>query len=636
MKPIKRKRTTSTVPQKGEPEYLTPTQLRNRRKRRAKKQGSSSSADATSDAAATAGDVTASNNNNNSKTKYNMKDPSMKFITDPVKAPNVQAAKQFFKDILQNCTIPTFRVHVGALEGWRTVSKLAVRATTPSSANNAKPKVAIGLFLPQSHTLLPVPNCRAHHPSINRAVDCIEKACHDLGVVPYQETSVAENGEARSSARGATKHSTNAGVDDAMLSKKDSESGVGQLRYVAINVARESGAVQITLVWNTPPPPPPTLSSKRNQQHGGSESIDDPILQKLVKKLIDMSSVEMKKKPSKDSREANESGVATSTDSIDTTYSLDFPPKKRRRRGRHEGKASEKNVESNNTNQGDNMKSNCNSNKPSTASELPNQTKHRNHDKLNLHSLWINYNQSWKHSNAIFSFDSTCWEHVYGPRSIIEHLNFDNKQGHANQQHGIARPMPPQFLIPLNFPPNVFRQANLDSFTNIVGRIRERMQQFDSDTITCVELYGGVGTIGLHVSDMVASLVSSDENPNNSRCFYDSVRALPPDIQSRLVYRQLNAADMVTSDPELFQRCQVLIVDPPRKGLDDEVVHYLCKEGWKTMKLVVYVSCGFPAFQRDCEMLLKSGKWRVGFAEGYLLFPGSDAIETLAFFVPLV
>ena len=31
--------------------------------------------------------------------------------------------------------------------------------------------------------------------------------------------------------------------------------GVGQLRYVAINVARETGGLQITLVWNAPHPP---------------------------------------------------------------------------------------------------------------------------------------------------------------------------------------------------------------------------------------------------------------------------------------------------------------------------------------------------------------------------------------------
>ena len=91
---------------------------------------------------------------------------------------------------------------------------------------------------------------------------------------------------------------------------------------------------------------------------------------------------------------------------------------------------------------------------------------------------------------------------------------------------------------------------------------------------------------------------------------------------------------MVATEQALFQKSNVLIVDPPRKGLEDEVVEYLCNEGYKKLKLMVYVSCGFQAFQRDCDALMKSGKWKLEFAEGYLLFPGSDAIETLAFFVP--
>ena len=134
----------------------------------------------------------------------------------------------------------------------------------------------------------------------------------------------------------------------------------------------------------------------------------------------------------------------------------------------------------------------------------------------------------------------------------------------------------------------------------------------------------------------MSSLVCSDENPNNGRCFADSVRSLPPDVQSRLAYRGKNAADMIATELPLLRGCHVLIVDPPRKGLDVEVVDYLCREGWRggNMTLVVYVSCGFRAFQKDCDALMRSGRWKVAFAEGYLLSPGSDAIETLAFFVP--
>ncbi len=135
----------------------------------------------------------------------------------------------------------------------------------------------------------------------------------------------------------------------------------------------------------------------------------------------------------------------------------------------------------------------------------------------------------------------------------------------------------------MHFPPNVFRQANLNAFADD-GRIRERISwDFGGGgdgNVACVELYGGVGTIGLHMSDLMLDLVSSllcfDENSNNGRCFTDSVWLLPPDIQSPLAYRQKNAADMITTKLPLLRGCCVLILDLPQKGLDIKVVDYLC------------------------------------------------------------
>jgi tRNA/tmRNA/rRNA uracil-C5-methylase (TrmA/RlmC/RlmD family) len=99
----------------------------------------------------------------------------------------------------------------------------------------------------------------------------------------------------------------------------------------------------------------------------------------------------------------------------------------------------------------------------------------------------------------------------------------------------------------------------------------------------------------------------------------------------------------------------VLIVDPPRKGLEDEVIEELCKSfnafqdyvETKTMMTIpddkvnwtndvetlVYVSCGFDALARDCERLLSSrAGWMLKSATGYVLFPGSDHVETVAVF----
>ena len=115
----------------------------------------------------------------------------------------------------------------------------------------------------------------------------------------------------------------------------------------------------------------------------------------------------------------------------------------------------------------------------------------------------------------------------------------------------------------------------------------------------------------------------------------------------------------------LEQQADIIVVDPPRKGLDPAVVQALqniaassptnarkrrrttsssssnmttrtdCPEP-RRPRLLVYVSCGFTALQRDLAQLCQSPAeklWKVQDSEGHVLFPGSDAIESLVFLV---
>lgn len=51
----------------------------------------------------------------------------------------------------------------------------------------------------------------------------------------------------------------------------------------------------------------------------------------------------------------------------------------------------------------------------------------------------------------------------------------------------------------------------------------------------------------------------------------------------------------------------------------------------ESLRRVVYVSCGFDALKRDAMGLIAAG-WTLRHSEGFVLFPGSDHIETLAIF----
>jgi len=128
----------------------------------------------------------------------------------------------------------------------------------------------------------------------------------------------------------------------------------------------------------------------------------------------------------------------------------------------------------------------------------------------------------------------------------------------------------------------------------------------------------------LHLADLVESLVCSDENPHNEVCFCTSTADLPTKLRRRLSYLRGAAATQIGS----LSLADVLIVDPPRKGLDEEVVAALLPGGVAAqLRLVLYVSCGFPALQRDVGRLQEGG-WTVTHAEGFVLFPGADHLET--------
>jgi tRNA/tmRNA/rRNA uracil-C5-methylase (TrmA/RlmC/RlmD family) len=263
-----------------------------------------------------------------------------------------------------------------------------------------------------------------------------------------------------------------------------------------------------------------------------------------------------------------------------------------------------------------------------------------------------------------------------------------DRNGRWEQQFGpplgriqeVILPHKEKLQVPLYFPPQVFRQANIDAFSKIIVRIRQWLKLFlqqqqpalpvdDENNARdlkekdkkrektsqkrskrrlghCLELYGGVGTIGLNLVDLFDSLESSDENPYNKDCFEASVanirykrEALCSSRQLKITYESKSASDMVKGHRGMasLRRANVVIVDPPRKGLDADVIDALClaqKEPHSvpSHQALVYVSCGFDAFQRDYNALVGPEKWKLDEAEGHILFPGSDAIEILAFF----
>lgn len=104
----------------------------------------------------------------------------------------------------------------------------------------------------------------------------------------------------------------------------------------------------------------------------------------------------------------------------------------------------------------------------------------------------------------------------------------------------------------------------------------------------------------------VAELRCSDENPNNVRAFGMSARSLGPELEARAQYRPAGALEALEEGDA--DGADVVIVDPPRKGLEQGVLEILCDKRdarARSVTTLVYVSCGFESLQWQLPVLVQ-------------------------------
>jgi len=211
------------------------------------------------------------------------------------------------------------------------------------------------------------------------------------------------------------------------------------------------------------------------------------------------------------------------------------------------------------------------------------------------HSFWLNFNV--RRDNVIFGEK---WLLIEGEEYLWE------KFGNTD----------------ICFHPASFAQANLDLFELMLKKIKQHV--FEHDSI--VEFYAGVGVIGLSLIDKCRKIVCCEVVPEAKRCFENSRSKLLPALADKIAF-QLGSVEKML---HLLAEGQTVIVDPPRKGIHKSLLKALQQE--TSINKIIYISCGWPAFQRDCDALLFGG-WKLKLAEAYLFFPGSNHIEILCMFI---
>ena len=211
-----------------------------------------------------------------------------------------------------------------------------------------------------------------------------------------------------------------------------------------------------------------------------------------------------------------------------------------------------------------------------------------------LHSLWFNANQ--ERSNTILGPD---FQHWCGPASVVERFG------------GAA----------VHYPPGAFGQNNLDIAQDIIEHVRAQIPQ----GARIAEFYAGVGAIGLSVLDQASEIRMNEVSPHSLHGLELGLAELDPAHRAKIsvIPGPAGAARLAAS------AAQVVIADPPRKGLDPELTEHLSQY---PPERFVYVSCGLESFLNDTARLTSGGKLRLAALTAFNLLPFTEHVETVARF----
>jgi tRNA/tmRNA/rRNA uracil-C5-methylase (TrmA/RlmC/RlmD family) len=211
-----------------------------------------------------------------------------------------------------------------------------------------------------------------------------------------------------------------------------------------------------------------------------------------------------------------------------------------------------------------------------------------------LHSLW--FNAQCERSNTILGREFTHW---CGPPSVVERFG------------GAA----------VHYPPGAFGQNNLDIAQRIVEHVRDQVPAGSR----VAEFYAGVGAIGLSVLSRTSHLRMNEVSPQSLQGLALGLDALAPAEREKIEVIAGSAGTMATAALD----ADVVIADPPRKGLDRELVDQLVAA---RPERFVYVSCGLESFLADTARLTTNGAMRLRDLRAFNLMPFTEHVETVACF----
>lgn len=169
--------------------------------------------------------------------------------------------------------------------------------------------------------------------------------------------------------------------------------------------------------------------------------------------------------------------------------------------------------------------------------------------------------------------------------------------------------------------PMSFYQINREMAEKLYFRAKELADCVAGDVV--LDLYCGIGSIGISVCGPENKLFGVEivndavENARNN--------ARLNGLSQSSVFVCADAEEGVRQCKAVYGTPDVIIVDPPRKGIGDSVIETINQSGTKK---AVYISCNPATMARDIKKFVSMG-WTVGTVYPFDLFPRTEHVESV-------
>lgn len=176
---------------------------------------------------------------------------------------------------------------------------------------------------------------------------------------------------------------------------------------------------------------------------------------------------------------------------------------------------------------------------------------------------------------------------------------------------------------------DTFFQANLSILPLLIKKIQS-FEILDKDTLF-FDLYSGVGLFGICLSDQVGEIIMVEDcKPSVKVAEYNLKYHELKEKVTLCGERVEDSLKLLLTNTKMKKR--VAMIDPPRRGLSEEVAQSLCDASRQTRPLgldyLVYLSCSAESLVRDLKILTEKA-YTIHRVIPFDFFPKTRHIETL-------